>query len=594
MPSRFTSLYEKLELWLLKGGFWVHGLVFLALCTFAMSVQSIASFQSAEWRLYDAGVRTLRRMSTPPLANEVVVIGIDEPTFRQFPEPFALWHPHLGRLLQALLQAQPSVVGVDVVLPAKSYETVVPGIDRTLMLPILEARDRMPLVFAQTLDEQLRPRPIFAGYTALMEPWQLASALLCWDEDGVVRRQQSSLCSAQGSNQGLAARMAQRLQVPERGHGLIDFRRGAAMHYIPMHEVLARFEHGDVDGLRDWFQGKPVLVGLVLPLEDRLKVPAPLFAQEPDNSRIPGVMVHAQLLRTLLNQGLLKQVPQPLEWLLIVACCLCWFGYGLKKNIVYWSLFLLIPIACLYVLWLGHVLMPGGMILAAKTAYVSRQALESRRLSHHRKRLTQAFAGHVSPAMLNNILHSRSSAPSAELVPRQTAGAVLVIRLHLEDAGTLSGQAHRLDALAVFYDAVKDTVEHAGGMLDRLHGQEVSAWFGIPVPLPAPEQAALEAALQLQRSFAVWSRPITAAGLNIKVSMGLAAGPLLSGQVSIRGAYPFVVMGQAIELAEQLAAAPPEGRDMTVRVSRVIGEAVAFKGIRQTGTAASYDELVWE
>lgn len=577
--SVVKDLIRRLEGGLIRGGPLVNCVVYLALCLFALGVQSLSGFQSAEWRLYDQGVRMLRMQTTPPVSNEVLVIGIDEETFRRFPEPFALWHGHLGRLVQALQVAKPSVAGLDIVLPAQSYDAVVPGIDKQLMLPLLKARGELPLVFAQTVDEHLQPRPIFPGFTALMGPEQLGSALLCWDDDSVIRHHWSSQCTREGPQDGLAVRMARVLNAPDRGYGLIDYRLGSAFNYIPMHEVLDWFDRGDEKTLRDKFGGKPVLVGLVLPLEDRLKVPAYLFAQEPENSRVPGVMVHAQLLRSLLNQGLIKDVPREVEVFLTLCACLCWFGHGFKKSVLYWALFLIIPAMSLYLLWLGYVLMPAGLILAAKTAYVSRQGVQGMRLSHQRKRLAQAFAGHVSPSALDRILRIESQSPGKELSSSMGLGAVLVCRLFPQNAREDLAGEELLKVMSVFYDAVKVSVAHVDGMVDRLQDLEVTGWIGVPLRILNPERAAMEAALHLQRSFPKWSALMEAQGLRVHLAVGVASGQLCCGQVQLKQGNPFVVLGHAIDKAHQLAAIVPGSAGVTVRVCSATAAAVQHRGL---------------
>ena len=49
---------------------------------------------------------TLLREHPQPLTNDVVVVGIDEASFKQFREPIALWHPHLADFLKAMAAAR--------------------------------------------------------------------------------------------------------------------------------------------------------------------------------------------------------------------------------------------------------------------------------------------------------------------------------------------------------------------------------------------------------------------------------------------------------------------------------------------------------
>jgi CHASE2 domain-containing sensor protein len=186
---------KQLQLWLIAGGPKVGALGYACVLLAALALQSWPGFQYAEWKLYDQSLKLLRKMTHQPVANDVVVIAADEESFRSFDEPFALWHKRLGALVDAMVVAQPAVVGLDIVLPAKSFEAVVPGIDRELMLPLLRSRGKLKLVVAQTLDDDLQPRPIFPGFVALIGQQQLASALVCFDEDSVVRNAAARACT---------------------------------------------------------------------------------------------------------------------------------------------------------------------------------------------------------------------------------------------------------------------------------------------------------------------------------------------------------------------------------------------------------------
>lgn len=582
----------RFQLWLIGGGPRVGALGYAAVLVAALALQSWPGFQYAEWKLYDQSLKLLRAMTNQPVSNDVVIIAADEESFRAFDEPFALWHKRIGALIDAMVVAQPAVLGLDIVLPAKSFDAVVPGIDRELQLPLLRARGKLKLVVAQTLDEELRPRPIFAGFVALIGASQLASAVVCFDEDSVVRRVLHGHCAEKAAEfqaaggatgQGLAERMASLLEAPPRGQGLIDFRTGDAFNTISMAQVLRWHAEGNTAKLRETFAGKPVLVGVVLPLEDRLRVPVALFAAEPGNTRVPGVMLHAQILRSILNHGYLKTVPRWTVSALTALVCLCWFGYGFKKNLAYWTLFAMLPAIGLYALWLGYALSPAALLLSAKLAYVARQGLEAMRLSHQRTRLTQAFAGHVNPRLLQRVLASDVKGDAGELAPRHQHAAVMWVQIATvapetasDDAGPVPAEVI-LEGLSAYYDAVQQAVQRSGGMVDRFQGRGVLAYFGAPLPLRNPARSALEAALALTRSYPSWAE-LLAQGKHplARLCIGIAAGPVVTGQAPMKKSSPFVVVGSplddAIGLASALAAS---SSDSQVWVSAEIADAVA-------------------
>ena len=81
------------------------------------------ALEHSEWprqldmKLLDAQFKTLRTYALRPAANPVVIVGFDDDTTRMLREPFTLWHPHLGRFLQAAAAGGATVVGLDVASP---------------------------------------------------------------------------------------------------------------------------------------------------------------------------------------------------------------------------------------------------------------------------------------------------------------------------------------------------------------------------------------------------------------------------------------------------------------------------------------------
>jgi adenylate cyclase len=583
------------RLWLIAGGPLVAALGYFSVLLAALALQSWPGFQYAEWKLYDQSLKILRGVTHQPVVNDVVIIAADEASFRAFDEPFALWHKRLGALVDAMTVAQPAVVGLDIVLPAKSFNPVVPDIDRALMLPLLRARGKLNLVVAQTQDDDLQPRPIFPGFVALIGPQQL----VCFDEDSVVRRVMSAQCGAASGNLvsgtgnlGLAQRMAAILKAPLRGTGLIDFRTGDPFSTISMAQVLAWQAEGNTQKLRETFGGKAVLVGVVLPLEDRLRVPVALYAAEPGNTRIPGVMLHAQILRSILNNGYIEVVPRWFISALTALACLCWFGYGFRKNLVYWTLFLMLPAVGLYALWLGYALSPAALLVSAKLAYVARQGLEAMRLSHQRSRLTQAFAGHVNPRLLQRVLSSDHEGGAGELAPQRQQATVMWVQIP-EHNPVLAGVAPHLAlrALSRYFDAVQQAVQRAGGMVDRFQGTGVLAYFGAPLPLRNPARSALEAALAITRSHPAWGQDVALAdGALPRLSIGIATGAVVTGQAPMKTSTPFVVVGEPVEEAVRLAVIAADGPDRArVLVSAPTAAAVGQAGLQQFEPGATAD-----
>src|SRR5258706_9663498 len=71
-------------------------------------------------KLLDSQFQFLRSHALRPVKRDIVVVGFNEETGRTFREPMALWHPHLGRFLEAASSAGAAAIALDMVLPDHS------------------------------------------------------------------------------------------------------------------------------------------------------------------------------------------------------------------------------------------------------------------------------------------------------------------------------------------------------------------------------------------------------------------------------------------------------------------------------------------
>src|SRR6186713_1658517 len=137
---------------------------------------------------FDQQMRLLRRVHPRPITPDIVLVGIDDDTEARFPEPVALWHRHFAPVLHALAKAKPRAVGVDVVLPERSYDSILPGSDLAMMRGLLDLKRSTVLVYVQTVDGKGNILPVQANYRNIITPAQLGVDQQFRDPDGVSRR----------------------------------------------------------------------------------------------------------------------------------------------------------------------------------------------------------------------------------------------------------------------------------------------------------------------------------------------------------------------------------------------------------------------
>ncbi len=518
----------------------------------AAALHFLPSMQPLELLLVDAQFKLLRSHALRPVANDVVVVGFDEASTRALREPLTLWHPHFGKFLEAAAGAGAAAIGMDVVLPDRSFEPIVPGYDRKLLTGILIARRSTPVVLALTVDPSGTTRPLMPAFAAAAGSDGTGYALLPVDSDGSVRRFDEHIEWDGRAVPTLVGQMARRLGRAV-GSGLIDFASGPPFQFIPLQTVLAWHEAGDAAQLARAFKGRPVLLGSVLKYEDRLAAPVNLLAWDPDASNLPGVVLHAQALRNLLNDGLVQPAPAWLPFVMALAAALLWFwaphtGLALLMLLAVW-------ITCLagstLALYRGLQLPVAGVMLAATAALSGRQLLEAALGLRERRRLRRAFGGYVSPDVMHEIL-------AGTLTP--ALGGVkqfgCVMFSDIRGFTTLSEHMTPEQTIAFlnrYFERIVPIIHAHGGTVVSFMGDGIMAVFGVPKPLPNPCAAAFAAAKAMLDYRKRLSVELAAGGQRPqRIGIGLHAGIGVAGHIGAQARHEYSLIGDVTNVAARL------------------------------------------
>ncbi|HEX5363510.1 MAG TPA: CHASE2 domain-containing protein, partial [Gallionella sp.] len=356
--------------------------------------------------LLDSQFKWLRQYHPQPVIHDVVVVGIDEATYAAFPEPLALWHPHLGKLFQAFAQGKPALVALDVVLPERSYNFLIPQYDLPLLQGLMQLRAQSQVLLGRSVDGNGKFRKIFPPYISITGSDSQPSVMVCLDADGVARRFEGNLCSDDTPVQTLAGKMAGLDGAGGKAvKGLIDYSIGAPFSYIPFMDVVSWYEQGDTGKLEQMFSGKTVLVGVIMPYTDRVDFPAPIAAWEPAATKLPGVLWHAQAYRSLKFHGLIHEMSKAALLILTLAAALLWFGrLGWIKAALF-GVFLTGVLAYSLVQLTQSLYLPVGAVLLSGTmAFIVRAIYEAVMQMRERRLLRGTFGSYVSPQILQEII----------------------------------------------------------------------------------------------------------------------------------------------------------------------------------------------
>lgn len=502
--------------------------------------------------LLDRQFALLRKFAPEPLSHDVVLIGIDENAYVTLPEPFALWHHRLGKLFAALAEAKPAIVGLDIPLPVRSYDFMAPGYDRALLDGARRLAAVSPIVLGQHLSGPQRFRPIFPELLKIPGVTEPVSLTLCPDKDDVVRRFALNRCAEIRENTILIGAMARRLGVAAPAEGLIDYSVGAKLTYLPLLDILSWIERDDHARLNKAFAGRIVLVGTLLPSDPRFKVPVPIAAWEPESKTLPGVVVQAQGLRSMLARGMVQPVGKFEVALLSMVAALFWLFRNNRWKVVAFVVFVLgIPAIATLALWHGVFVPAGTLTLAGAIAFAARLAWEGLRHYHEKKLLRTAFAGHVSPSMMREIL--RGGLESNRNGERRY---VAVLFADIRNFTTRSESTPPDEIIALlnhYFSEMAAAIHTHGGVIDKFIGDGIMAAFGAPKPLPHPERSALEAAHDMLVRLERINRDLLARNIEpLAIGIGIHCGEALAGYVGSRKRRDYTLMGDVVNAASRI------------------------------------------
>lgn len=502
----------------------------------------------------------------------VVLIGIDETTERQFPEPHALWHRHLGAAFEALALAAPRAVGVDITLPDRSFDPVQPGGDAALLKGIVLLRRSCPLVLGVTVQGDGTARPIYKGFQTAAGPQGLGLVQWPVDPDGVVRRFTERFEGHREDEPTLAGQLARALDRPVR-NGWLDYRQAAPVSYVPLHQVVDWQRRGQTEDLSRAFRGKVVLMGSVLPFVDRHFQVMDLNGWGEDHRRFaPGVLLHVQAVRNLLGAGPLRDASRSTVLALTVLGALLGALLGQRIRLggaLLGLALLLLAAAVVGSFSKGTFLPPALPAMGLISGYLVRVLWSSVRRHREAARLKRVFGGYVSPLILKEILAGR-------IDPGLDGERAFLCVLFSDVRGYTALSEGRepeavIGVLNRYFDRMAPQIHAFGGSVDSYMGDGIMAHFGHPGTAENPCQAAFESSRAMLEALKELNRELAAEGHpELRIGIGLHAGHAVVGHIGSKERHEYTAIGDTVNVASRV-----EGLTKDAGHPLVMTEAVA-------------------
>ncbi|WP_442895625.1 adenylate/guanylate cyclase domain-containing protein [Bradyrhizobium sp. AZCC 1719] len=544
-----------------------------------------------------------------PAASPAVVVAMDEESLRTAPfkgAPMLTWTGEIGRVLSATLEGGAKVAGFDVVIPNSLEQSEIPlgdgmlgekvrGFDRDFLRALAGGAAKGKVVLGEVLGD----RPILPSPGQRIAVRQNIRPLNDHaDSDDIVRRLPLSFTINGAKVPTMAVELASRAlgaapEFDERGRltlagyrvpgrvpntMTLNFEGGADdIPTFSFADLRACAVKNDKEYFRRWFDGKVVIFGTVLDIEDR-RMTSKRFATGIEGARSPrctaesmpvnarsrtstiaGVYIHATAVNNLIARNGVVE-PGPLPRLLIAAliAALAAAAAWLFRPVVAfaaWTGMIVAGVAGATVAFNYALALPiVEPFLASLTALAATIGYRFVIADKDRRLLQKSFALYLAPHVINRML---SSSKLPEL-----GGETRNVTVFFSDIEGFSLIAEKMspdglmELMNEYLSAMTDVIESHGGYVDKYIGDSIVAVFGAPADDPDHAANAARAALdcctqlaELNASSAVFR------DCKLAQRIGINSGEALVGNFGSRRRFNYSVMSDAVNLASRLEGA---------------------------------------
>lgn len=233
------------------------------------------------------------------------------------------------------------------------------------------------------------------------------------------------------------------------------------------------------------------------------------------------------------------------------------------------------------------ILFSSGLVAGFVATSLRTQFEKSVRAVASRDRVTNLFGQHVSPAVVDRLLATRTDPPS-----EMRTVCVLFLDIRGFTAMTRKRSAEETVALLnAFFAEMIDVVDRNNGIINKFLGDGFLAVFGAPLADPAAARNALAAAQSMIATVEQWNG--THPGWALRVGIGIHLGEAVTGTVGSPQRKEYTVIGDTVNLAARLEQLT---KDVGARllVSQSVHDATPCDGAVDLGPIAirGYDEKV--
>jgi adenylate cyclase len=174
-----------------------------------------------------------------------------------------------------------------------------------------------------------------------------------------------------------------------------------------------------------------------------------------------------------------------------------------------------------------------------------------------KERIKYSFGQYVTPEIVELILAN----PDSQWMKGSEVEAT-VLFVDIRGFTTLSEDKKPesiVELLNDYFTCVTDVVIKHGGHLNKFVGDEAMAVFGAPVPNLQHAEAAVRAALDIQKEISGLDRGTLITGMAIQVGIGINSGVMVAGNLGSEKRMEYTVRGDNVNVASRLTSLAKPG-----------------------------------
>ncbi|MCB1447224.1 MAG: adenylate/guanylate cyclase domain-containing protein [Rhizobiaceae bacterium] len=528
----------------------------------------------------------LTQLVSAPVSPAVVVVDIDRKSYAAMPDQ-AWQRADTARLVEKIAAAGPSVIAFDLVFSTDCDPAS--DTNRKLAAALSKAPALLGFLLSDVGGKSPRPLPVLAIARSLTVPeiWFVpgaetscpvfqqraassGAAFLIGDEDSRVRRVQAFSIVGSEPYPALGLEAVRRyydVKTPllggtppwlKLGREIFSLAEDGSMRFVASRpDAMARRTVSAIDILQanvapDLFAEKIVFIGSSLPNLGGLR-------QSAAAQLVASTQIHADLANSILtsfvplrDEGFVNlEAGYTLFAGLIVALLTVrfrpWETLAAGLGVIGFTL------AASYAIYARTGWLTDGFTVTAMIALVLvvaafSQFAETRRVERVAR---ERFAQYLPQAVVDRYLDQPGKAPIAGEEREVTA-----LFTDIEGFSALAGRVRPQELVAllnIYFAEVNKLVADHGGMVDKVVGDAVHAFFNAPEDLDDHINKAIDCALAISRlTEEMRNRPQFKAQDFGRTRIGIETGMAVLGEVGLSGKLDYTAHGNSINLAARL------------------------------------------